>query len=61
MQVCLLFSYRSEDSVHSHANITAWFPRLHALVVGPGLGRDANIMKTVKVGNDGNLGFDALY
>lgn len=28
--------------------VTAWFPRLHALVIGPGLGRDPGILACVK-------------
>lgn len=41
--------YRSDDTPSSTADIATWFPRLHALVIGPGLGRDPNIMNTVKV------------
>lgn len=29
-------------------SITAWFPRLHSLVVGPGLGRDPLVLSRVK-------------
>ena len=29
-------------------SIGAWFPRLHSLVVGPGLGRDPVILERVK-------------
>jgi len=29
-------------------SITPWFPRLHALVVGPGMGRDPAILAVVK-------------
>ena len=28
-----------------------WLPRLHAVVIGPGLGRDEHVMQNVKVGN----------
>lgn len=28
--------------------VTAWFPRLHSLVIGPGLGRDPVILARVK-------------
>ena len=30
------------------SSITAWFPRLHSLVIGPGLGRDPRTLNTVK-------------
>lgn len=30
------------------SSITAWFPRLHSLVIGPGLGRDPKTLNTVK-------------
>lgn len=29
-------------------SLTTWFPRLHALVIGPGLGRDPGILQNVK-------------
>lgn len=28
--------------------VTAWFPRLHSLVIGPGLGRDPVVLAQVK-------------
>ncbi|KAF6084565.1 NAD(P)HX dehydratase [Phyllostomus discolor] len=37
----------SPDAVHE---VEKWLPRLHALVVGPGLGRDDALLKNVKDG-----------
>ena len=31
------------------SSITAWFPRLHSLVIGPGLGRDPKTLSAVKL------------
>lgn len=36
----------SPDAVH---DVEKWLPRLHALVVGPGLGRDGALLDNVKV------------
>lgn len=36
------------DSPNAVEEIEKWLPRLHSLVVGPGLGRDDNILKTAK-------------
>lgn len=29
-------------------SITAWFPRLHSLIIGPGLGRDPGVLSCIK-------------
>ena len=42
---CRSKSLPEKDVVES---ITEWFPRLHSLVVGPGLGRDPVILECVK-------------
>ena len=42
------FLYRSGQCSESTDAISQWLPRLHALVVGPGLGRDPAILKTVR-------------
>lgn len=39
---------RSDQCSQSSEAISSWLPRLHALVIGPGLGRDPTIMNTVK-------------
>ena len=39
---------RSDQCSQSSEAISSWLPRLHALVIGPGLGRDPTIMSTVK-------------
>ena len=44
----MIFAIRSADSESSCADIAQWFPRLHSIVIGPGLGRDPGIMATVK-------------
>lgn len=36
------------DSPNAVEEIEKWLPRLHSLVVGPGLGRDDDILKTAK-------------
>ncbi|XP_012412898.1 ATP-dependent (S)-NAD(P)H-hydrate dehydratase isoform X2 [Trichechus manatus latirostris] len=36
------------DSPHAVRDVEAWLPRLHALVVGPGLGRDDVLLENVK-------------
>lgn len=41
-------SCRSDRCSQSSEAIGSWLPRLHALVIGPGLGRDPAIMNTVK-------------
>jgi len=38
----------SRDSPNAVEEIEKWLPRLHSLVVGPGLGREDAILKTVK-------------
>lgn len=38
----------SDRCSESSEAIASWLPRLHALVIGPGLGRDPAIMNTVK-------------
>lgn len=38
----------SGKSAESCDAIAAWLPRMHAIVVGPGLGRDVPILRTVK-------------
>lgn len=43
--VCRSRSLPEKDVVDS---ITEWFPRLHSLVVGPGLGRDPVVLERVK-------------
>ena len=40
--------HRSGKSAESCDAIAAWLPRMHAIVVGPGLGRDVPILRTVK-------------
>uniref|UniRef100_A0A3Q3E0Q1 ATP-dependent (S)-NAD(P)H-hydrate dehydratase n=1 Tax=Labrus bergylta TaxID=56723 RepID=A0A3Q3E0Q1_9LABR len=37
------------DSPNAVEEIEKWLPRLHSLVVGPGLGREGLLLKTVKV------------
>ncbi|KAM9190007.1 LOW QUALITY PROTEIN: ATP-dependent (S)-NAD(P)H-hydrate dehydratase [Dugong dugon] len=36
------------DNPHAVRDVEAWLPRLHALVVGPGLGRDDVLLENVK-------------
>ena len=36
------------DQAEVCSSITAWFPGLHSLVIGPGLGRDPKTMSAVK-------------
>lgn len=40
--------HRSANCSESAEAIASWLPRLHALVIGPGLGRDPSILATVK-------------
>ena len=42
------FSLRS-DSPSAVRDVETWLPRLHALGVGPGLGRDNVLLEIVKV------------
>lgn len=42
-----LFLFR--DSPEAVRDVEQWLPRLHALVVGPGLGRDDALLENVKV------------
>lgn len=39
----------SRDSPNAVEEIEKWLPRLHSLVVGPGLGREDAILRTAKV------------
>lgn len=41
--------FRSTDSTETSGAILPWLPRLHSLVIGPGLGRDPAILASVKV------------
>ena len=43
---CLSLFRDSPDAVR---DVEQWLPRLHALVVGPGLGRDDALLENVKV------------
>ena len=36
------------DSPNALEEIDKWLPRLHSLVVGPGLGRDEALLRTAK-------------
>ncbi|XP_019862654.1 PREDICTED: ATP-dependent (S)-NAD(P)H-hydrate dehydratase-like isoform X2 [Amphimedon queenslandica] len=38
----------TEDTPLSVESISPWLPRLHSIVIGPGLGRDNAILRTVK-------------
>lgn len=38
------------DSLNAVEEIEKWLPRLHAVVVGPGLGREDVLLKTAKAG-----------
>lgn len=38
----------TEDTPLSVESISQWLPRLHSIVIGPGLGRDDGILRTVK-------------
>lgn len=44
----LPFSFAS-DSSNAVEEVEKWLPRLHALVVGPGLGRDDLLLNNVRV------------
>lgn len=44
---CLSSLFR--DSPDAVRDVEQWLPRLHALVVGPGLGRDDALLENVKV------------
>jgi len=48
LQSDLTFPHSSDRCSESSEAIASWLPRLHALVIGPGLGRDPAIMNTVK-------------
>ena len=37
------------DADDAANQIRYWLPRLHSIVIGPGLGRDEKILKNVKV------------
>ena len=44
----MLFVSSSGDVAESTTAILPWFPRLHSLVIGPGLGRDPAIIASVR-------------
>lgn len=46
---CLASFSRCSDSPSAVHDVEEWLPRLHALVVGPGLGRDNILLENVKV------------
>ena len=39
--------YRDSSNVTEEMN--RWLPKMHALVIGPGLGRDPKLLENVKV------------
>lgn len=47
MCLCLCV-YVLRDSPNAVEEIEKWLPRLHSLVVGPGLGREDLLLKTTK-------------
>ena len=47
--VCVCVCVVCRDSPNAVEEIEKWLPRLHALVVGPGLGREDLLLKTAKV------------
>ena len=50
VRVCFASYFRSKQLPEAEVleSIGSWFPRLHSLVVGPGLGRDPVILECVK-------------
>lgn len=44
------------DSPQAKGEVDNWLPRLHVLVVGPGLGRDNTLLGSVMVRARGSLG-----
>lgn len=48
LYVLLLCRSTKLPQAEVYSSITAWFPRLHSLVIGPGLGRDPRTLSIVK-------------
>ena len=44
--------YLCRDHENAVDEFEKWLPRLHALVLGPGLGRDLQILATVSVSEE---------
>ena len=42
--------HRTNDSIESVPQIASWFSRMHAVLIGPGLGRGKECLETAKVG-----------
>ena len=49
LYVCTTFCIRTNDSIESVPQIASWFSRMHAVLIGPGLGRSKDCLETAKV------------
>ncbi|KAL4656979.1 ATP-dependent (S)-NAD(P)H-hydrate dehydratase isoform X1 [Arapaima gigas] len=43
------------DSLNAVEEVDKWLPRLHSVVIGPGLGRDDKLLRTAKANFDGHI------